>query len=100
MPDVDGDYVATLIVVDGSLSNDLDTATVTASTPPAGPDGAALYVDNCQRCHGPIDNSSVEDRSAAGIQGAIDQNRAGMGSLSFLTPAEIQAISEALMAAP
>ncbi len=97
--DVDGKYVARLIVNDGMLDSDSDTVNVTASTPPASPDGAALYAENCQRCHGPIENSEVEDRTAAGIQDAIDSNKGGMRSLSFLTSAEVQAISEALMGA-
>ncbi|NND37144.1 MAG: hypothetical protein HKN81_08410 [Gammaproteobacteria bacterium] len=98
--DVDGDYVARLTVNDGQLDSDSDTVRVTASTTPAGPDGTALYADNCQRCHNPIGNSSVEDRSAAGIQNAIDRNRGGMGFLSFLTSDEVQAISTALMGTP
>jgi mono/diheme cytochrome c family protein len=63
-----------------------------ACTPPPPPiDGAALYSQYCSGCHG----NSKKGRPASAIQGAIDSNRGGMGSLSFLTPAQIQAISTA-----
>jgi len=97
--DVDGKYVARLIVNDGMLDSDSDTVNVMASTPQAGPDGSVLYADNCQRCHDPLEISDIEDRTAAGIQDAIDTNKGGMRSLSFLTSAEVLAISEALMGA-
>jgi mono/diheme cytochrome c family protein len=94
--DVDGDYVATLVVNDGSLDSDPDSLTVTAATTPSGPDGVALYTDNCQRCHGPLESSEKANKSAADIQQAIDSNRGGMGILSFLTPEQVQAIADAL----
>jgi hypothetical protein len=95
--DVDGDYVATLIVNDGELDSDPDSVTVTATTVIA-IDGAQLYADNCSGCHGPLAVSTKLGASAAEIQNAIDQNIGGMGipSLEALTPEEIQAISDAL----
>jgi hypothetical protein len=88
-------------------SNNTQTRTVTASspsgctggtpvlrqsctyTPPI--DGAALYTQYCSGCHG----TSKKGSSVSAIQGAISTNRGGMGSLSFLTTAQIQAISAA-----
>lgn len=95
-PDVDGDFVATLIVNDGSLDSDPDSVTVTASTPVV-LNGFALYADNCERCHRAIGNTDINNRSAAGIQRAIDNNEGGMGFLSSLSADEVQAISDALM---
>lgn len=94
-PDVDGDYVATLVVNDGELDSDPDSVTVTASTTPV-IDGFALYAEFCEACHDPIAESEKRGASAAEIQGAIDQNKGGMGFLDFLTPDDVQAISDAL----
>jgi hypothetical protein len=94
-PDIDGDYVAELIVNDGDLDSAPDSVTVTATTPI---DGVQLYADNCSACHGPLATSTKLGRSAQQIQNAIDQNIGGMGipSLEALTPEEVQAISDAL----
>ncbi|HET9554841.1 MAG TPA: cytochrome c [Anaeromyxobacteraceae bacterium] len=87
-------------------SNNTQTRTVTASTPTgcAGTpvlsqactytppiDGAALYTQYCSGCHG----TSKKGQPASLIQSAINSNIGGMGSLSFLTPAQIAAISAA-----
>jgi len=60
------------------------------------PDGAALWVANCQRCHGPI-GGDMRGASAATIQAAINNNVGGMGStaLRALTPAQVAAIAAA-----
>jgi len=58
-------------------------------TPPI--DGAALYTQYCSGCHG----NAKKGSSVSAIQGAISTNRGGMGSLSNLTLAQIQAISAA-----
>jgi len=58
-------------------------------TPPL--DGAALYTQYCSGCHG----NSKKGSSASSTQSAISSNRGGMGSLSNLTTAQIQAISAA-----
>ena len=55
------------------------------------PDGTALYAQYCAGCHG----TSKKGRSASAIQGAIDNNTGGMGSLSSLTAAQIAAIAAA-----
>jgi hypothetical protein len=57
------------------------------------PDGPVLYANNCASCHGAL---APTGWSAAAIQNAINRNRGGMGSLSFLTPVQVQAIATAL----
>jgi predicted CxxxxCH...CXXCH cytochrome family protein len=64
------------------------------------PDGIALYSSECEGCHGTLDSTSKPGRSAADIQAAIDGNLGGMGFLSTLTADEVQAIADALPAAP
>ncbi len=54
-------------------------------------DGAALYTQYCTGCHG----NGKKGSSANAIQGAINGDAGGMSSLSWLTPAQIQAISAA-----
>jgi mono/diheme cytochrome c family protein len=76
--------------------------TVQAPPPPPPPslDGAALYTAKCQSCHGAIKPIfSRNSRDAARIQAAIDNNKGGMGFLSSLTAAEVQAIAAAVTAA-
>jgi len=71
-----------------------------ACTPP--PNGALLWSNNCQGCHGPIGGpygfaGNRAGASAATIQAAINNNVGGMGSASLraLTPAEVAAIAAA-----
>jgi mono/diheme cytochrome c family protein len=100
--DVAGTYTATLTVSDGSLTSSASVAiTAQAPTPPAPSiDGAALYTAKCQVCHGAIAPIfSRNARDATKIQAAINNNRGGMGSLSSLTTAEVQAIAAAITAA-
>ncbi|MDA8078079.1 MAG: c-type cytochrome [Nitrospiraceae bacterium] len=59
-------------------------------------DGVTLYAQNCSGCHGLLASSSVKGASAGLIQNAINSNTGGMGSLSSLTPTDIQAIAAAL----
>ncbi len=59
-------------------------------------DGAALYAQHCAACHGPLESSGKTGESAALTQAAIDSNLEGMGPLSSLTSAEVQAIADAL----
>lgn len=63
------------------------------------PSGSELYTTECQGCHGGLQTSSVNDRTASGIQAAIDTNMGGMGALITLTASEVQAIADALVAA-
>jgi len=59
-------------------------------------DGVALYASNCASCHGPLATSTKLGRTAAQIQSAITNNVGGMGFLSSLTPAQVQAIADVL----
>jgi mono/diheme cytochrome c family protein len=97
--DIAGTYTATLTVNDGALTSSA-SVTITAQAPAPAIDGAALYTSNCQACHGPIAPIfSRNSRDATRIQNAIDTNRGRMGSLSSLTPAQVQAIAAAVTAA-
>src|SRR3989441_990508 len=60
------------------------------------PNGAALYASNCQGCHGSLAASNVSTRIFAGIKAAIVGNLGGMGFLSSLEAADLQAFSNAL----
>jgi len=77
-----------------------DALPAAPSNPPAAPDGVALYNNNCSGCHGELATSSKAGSTAADIQAAIDNNLGGMGMFSSLTTAEVQAIADALPAAP
>jgi len=68
----------------------------TPPPPPTTTDGATLYADNCASCHGTLANSTKIGRTASQIQSAINSNTGGMGSLSNLTSAQIQAIADVL----
>ncbi|WP_298438869.1 DUF5666 domain-containing protein [Geobacter sp.] len=59
-------------------------------------DGVALYGTNCAGCHNPLATSSKKNRTAAQIQAAINGNVGGMGFLSTLTAAQVQAIADVL----
>ncbi len=73
-------------------------ALMTVQVPP--PNGQTLYADNCAECHGPLASTSKPGRTAGDIQAAINNNVGNMGFLNTLTAAEIQAIADALPAAP
>lgn len=70
--------------------------------PPSGLDGAALYTSNCSGCHGAITAirmMPVSNRNVTDIQSAISSNKGGMGFLSTLTAAQLQAIVDAMAVA-
>jgi hypothetical protein len=99
--DVAGSYTATVTVSDGQAASSA-SVTITAQAPGTGLDGAALYQSNCSRCHGAINAirmMPVSNRNVTGIQQAIAADRGGMGSLSSLTVAQLQAIVDAMAAA-
>jgi len=99
--DVAGSYTATVTVSDGQASSSA-SVTITAQAPGTGLDGAALYSTNCARCHGAINAIQmmpVSNRNVTDIQRAIAANRGGMGSLSVLSTAQLQAIVDAMAAA-
>ena len=54
-------------------------------------DGEALYNQYCYGCHA----NGKKGATPSKIQSAINNNTGGMGSLSFLTPDQILAISQA-----
>jgi cysteine-rich repeat protein len=63
-------------------------------------DGEALFETHCSSCHGPDGSGAIgpdiRGTTAAAIQSAIDEDNGGMGTLDFLAPAELQAISDVL----
>jgi fibronectin type 3 domain-containing protein len=59
-------------------------------------DGVALYSANCASCHGALAVSSKSGRTATQTQAAISANRGGMGTLSTLSAAQVQAITDVL----
>lgn len=69
--------------------------TITVNAVAAPPDGVALYTAKCATCHNALATSTKKGRTAMQIKSAITANSGGMGSLSALTDAEIQAIAAA-----
>ncbi len=57
----------------------------------ATPDGVALYAKHCSSCHG----DEKKGRPAAATKKAIDEDTGDMGSLKFLTQAQLDAIAAA-----
>lgn len=80
-----------------AIANALATATLPPST---STDGPTLYADNCAGCHGVLASTNKKGRTAADVQNAITNNLGNMGYLATLTSAQIQAIANALPAAP
>jgi len=100
-PDVAGNYIATVTVSDGQSSSTA-SVTVTAQIASSTLDGAALFASNCAGCHGPITaitRMPVSNRTVSGIRSAITSNKGGMGFLSSMSDAELQAIVDAMRAA-
>ncbi len=58
--------------------------------------GEELYVAECQGCHGSLQTTRISNRTAAGIQAAID----GLSDMAdlVLTPAQVELIADALPA--
>jgi len=81
-----------------AIANVLPTAPPT--DPAAPPDGVALYNSECSGCHGTLDVTTKEGRTAGDIESAISADIGGMGNLSTLTAEEIQAIADVLPPAP
>jgi len=92
-----GAYTVTLAVQDANSITGVAVSTVVIKPNTSPPDGSTLYANNCAICHGPLASSSKLNRSASRIQGAIDANIGYMGYLKGLTPAEVQAIADALV---
>lgn len=93
----------------GSLANTLTinqmqsiAAALASTTPGTGtggttpPNGTVLYATDCAGCHGALASSAKLGATTARIQSAISANTGGMGSLSSLSAADIQALTTAL----
>jgi len=102
-PDVAGDYIAELVVNDGTEDSAPDSVTITATDGSSdsgseAPDGAALYVSFCADCHRDLAESRVAGATADEIGSAIVNGRGGMDTpeLLALTREEIEAIASVL----
>jgi fibronectin type 3 domain-containing protein len=84
-------YVVTAVNAAGESSESEIASAVTSTL-----DGVTLYGARCSGCHNPLTISEKKGRTSAQIKAAISANRGGMGSLSFLSSAEVQAIADAL----
>ncbi len=84
-------YILTAVNAVGESTPSAQATATTSAT-----DGVALYGSNCAGCHNPLATSVKQGRTAAQIQAAIDSNTGGMGSLSGLTPTQVQAIADVL----
>jgi mono/diheme cytochrome c family protein len=81
-------YVVTALNASGES---IESSIASATTPAL--DGVALYAANCASCHGSLATSAKKGRTASQIQAAIN---GGMGALSNLTTAQVQAIADVL----
>lgn len=86
-------YVVTAV---NSAGESAASAQATATTAAPAIDGAALYSQYCAGCHGALASSNKRKATASQIQAGISGNIGGMGSLSSLSAAQIQAIATAL----
>ncbi len=66
--------------------------TPTTPTPTTTLDGATIYATNCSGCHGPLATSSKKGLTIARFYAAVTDPATGMGYLSSLSMAEMQAI--------
>uniref|UniRef100_UPI0037870BF0 Lipoprotein cytochrome c n=1 Tax=Geobacter sulfurreducens (strain ATCC 51573 / DSM 12127 / PCA) TaxID=243231 RepID=UPI0037870BF0 len=62
-------------------------------------DGQGLYAANCAACHGALATSEKKGTTLARLQSAVSANAGGMGFLSSLTSAQLQAIVDVLAVA-
>jgi cytochrome c5 len=89
-----GDYALYLMTTPaGSMASSSIWGTTFSGT---GPDGAALYSQNCAGCHGTLASSAKRGRTAAQVRAAIGGNTGGMGFMSGLSDFQLQIISSAL----
>ncbi len=63
------------------------------------PDGAALYRQNCARCHGKLETTRIPDRRPARIASAIN-TLGSMAGLKHLSAGQIAEIAKALIRDP
>jgi predicted CxxxxCH...CXXCH cytochrome family protein len=81
---------------DGGSVTPPDSGTPPTTDPETPVTGEELYVAECQGCHGSLQTTRISNRTANGIQAAID----GVGDMAdlILTSAQIQLIADALPA--
>ena len=89
-------FNAPITNLNGGSFNVANLPASTPTQPGTQLDGTALYAANCQMCHGALPTSSKKGATASSTQAAINGNVGGMGFLSALTTAEVQAIADAL----
>lgn len=77
-------------------AGNMPAMTPTPTPTPTPIDGVALYGTYCASCHGSLASSSKKGATSAQIQAGISANMGGMGSLSSLTTAQIDAIAAAI----
>jgi mono/diheme cytochrome c family protein len=83
------------------LQSIVDALAAPSTAPPSvGPDGAALYATACAGCHGELGASTKRGSTTVQIQNAISGDVGGMGRLSSMSSADIQAIASALAVTP
>jgi mono/diheme cytochrome c family protein len=92
-----------ILAVKSQFTAPLSTATPAIPDPAYIPgsaplDGASLYAGACAGCHGPLATTTKPNRTAVQIRAAINNDPVtGMGGLSTLTDAQLQAIAAALV---
>lgn len=86
-------YIVTAV---NSAGESAASAKATATTAAPAIDGAALYSQYCAGCHSALASSNKRKATASQIQSGISGNVGGMGYLSSLSAAQIQAIATAL----
>jgi len=59
-------------------------------------DGSTYYELLCASCHKDLSNTELRGKPAEKIQVAIDDDKGGMGVLTVLTKAQIDAIAAAI----
>jgi mono/diheme cytochrome c family protein len=84
--------------VQNMMAATLNMNALPSATGPAPAQAAtsSQYDANCAGCHGPLATSTKRGATVARIQAAIAANIGGMGRFSTLSPADIQAIADAL----
>ncbi|MEQ1532749.1 MAG: hypothetical protein HOO97_06795 [Sideroxydans sp.] len=92
--------IANASVIFTAPAANISSGTVIAANVPAVPvqtAGAVLYANNCTKCHGDINNSSIIGRSSVPqIMGAIASDFGGMSVMGALSAENIQSISDAI----
>ena len=77
----------------------ISTSSEAQISQPTSTAGSTLYDSKCAVCHGTLASSSKKGMTVVRLQDAIGSNIGGMGFLSTLTTADIQALVSALSSA-